>query len=67
MSANTTDRGVAPASNVDSSEKSADKTPAVTKVVELTIPPTASTTPTDAQDGATSNQAAGSDTPSPPM
>jgi hyperosmotically inducible protein len=60
MSADTTDR------TVDSSEKSADTTLAkstagVTNVVDLTIPPTASTTATDAQEGATSNEPAGSD------
>jgi hypothetical protein len=71
ISANTTDRTVAPASNVDSREKSADETLAnnvtgATSVVELTIPPTDSTTTTDAQDGATSNEPAGSESQSPP-
>src|ERR1700722_19743539 len=67
LSANTADRTVASASNVDLREKSADETLAnnvtgATNVVELTIPPsTASTTATDAQDGATSNEPAGSE------
>jgi len=72
MSANTTDRTVAPASNVDLGEKSADEKLAnnvtgATSVVELTIPPTtASTTSTDAQDGATSTEPADSESQLPP-
>jgi len=67
LSANTADRTIAPPSNVDLREKSADERLAnnvtgATNVVELTIPPsTASTTATDAQDGATSNEPAGSE------
>jgi hypothetical protein len=73
LSANTADRTVASASNVDLREKSADETTlannvtGATNVVELTIPPsTASTTATDAQDGATSNEPAGSESQSQP-
>ena len=66
MSADSTDHAVAPGSTVDSSNKSADETLAksvagATNVVELTIPPTASTPATDAQEGATSNEPSGSD------
>ena len=66
VSADATDRTVALESTVDSSNKSADETPAksvsgVTNVVELTIPPTDGTAATDAQEGATGNEPAGSD------
>ena len=66
LSADTTDRTVAPESTVDLRGKPADETLAknvagVTNVVELTIPPTDGTTATDAQEGATGNEPAGSD------
>jgi hyperosmotically inducible protein len=64
-SADTTDRSVAPESTVDSREQSAGETLAKTsdgvKSVELTIPSAASGTATDAQEGATNNEPAGSD------
>jgi len=66
MSADTDDGTVALESTVDSSNKLADETLAksvagVTNVVELTIPPTDDTTAADAQEGATGNEPAGSD------
>ena len=66
VSADATDRTVAPESTVDPRKKSAAEPLAksvagVTNVVEPTIPSTASTTATNAQEGATSNEPAGSD------
>ena len=66
MSADATDRTVAPESAVDLREKSEDETLAkstagVTNVVELTIPPSDGTTATDVQEGTTGHEAAGSD------
>jgi hyperosmotically inducible protein len=66
MSADTTDHTVAPESTVDSSEKSADETLAKsvageTNGVDLPIPSTVSNTATDAQEGATGKEPAGSD------
>jgi hypothetical protein len=72
VSANTIDRTVAPTSDVDLREKSADETLAknmtvATNVVELTIPPpNDGTMATDAQDDATSNEPASSENQSPP-
>jgi hyperosmotically inducible protein len=66
MSADATDRTVAPGSTVDLREKFAGEalaksTAGVTNVVELTIPPSDGTTATDVQEGATGNEPAGSD------
>jgi hyperosmotically inducible protein len=66
INADTTDRTVAPESTVDSRKKSADETLAksvdgVKSVDELTMPSAASPTATDTQEGATSNEPAGSD------
>ena len=66
ISADTADRTVAPESTVDSRKKSAGETLAksvdgVKSVDELPMPSAASRTATDAQEGATSNEPAGSD------
>jgi hyperosmotically inducible protein len=66
LSADTSHRTAAPESSVDSREKSAGETLAknvdvVTSVDELALPSAASSTATDAQDGAMSNEPAGSD------
>jgi len=66
ISADATDRTVAPESTVDSREKPAGETLAksvdgVKSADELTMPSAANRTATDAQEGATSNEPAGSD------
>jgi hypothetical protein len=71
ISADTTDNTVASGSTVDSRKKSAGKTLAksvggVKSVDELTMPSAPSRTATDAQEGATNNEPAGSDIESPP-